>query len=169
MAQQLRENQSLFPAPISSLQALPYTPLLLLIVITCINVCIYVFLNMYICIPKYYLSVYIVLLVCVWRDDHQVPHASLVCSFLLERTSSFRSQHPQLPAVLPGRLRPRILFLSTLTCPLVLFLFNSRLGSHVGETLWVSLLTFLGAAVSQQTPWRWWEGRTSVCIRNLWL
>lgn len=51
------------------------------------------------------------------------------------------------------RVRPHGLSPSTFSCPLVSFLLNSYLGSHVGKTLWVFLLTALGSTTSQQIPW----------------
>lgn len=55
----------------------------------------------------------------------------------LEETISLILSILELPIVLSLRIRLHGLFFSTLACLLVLSLFSSDLGSHVGENLWI--------------------------------
>lgn len=109
----------------------------------------------HICIPKYInttCSVYTVLLECMFsfgiswsvgvlfpaEDDFSCARHSLVaCSFLCSW----------------WRVKASWSFPISFSCPLASFLSSSYLGSHLGKTLWVCLLTALGSTTSQQIPW----------------
>ena len=59
---------------------------------------------------------------------------------------------PQLPLVLSVGLKPPGLSPVHLSVSFVASLFSSCLGNHVGGTLCVYLLTFLGDTVSEKIP-----------------
>lgn len=79
-------------------------------------------------------NLYNVTCVCVFRANHLALGSQLVCSSL-RGTSSFIPDFPQLPIVLCLGWGLEDFSPSILACPLVLFIWTSYVGSHVGETL----------------------------------
>lgn len=115
-----------------------------------INYCYMMHVYLYTYITKYNLISLYVILMCVFGGVLYCVTSWWVC-YSLRQTISPTLRTPWWRDALYIRLRPPALSMSLFPC-LLLFLFGSCLNSHVGETPWLSLLTFLGDASHSKAP-----------------
>lgn len=87
----------------------------------------------------------------VFKMDHLALDNQLVCSLLGKATSPALS-FPQLLVVLCVEYKLHGPFLVYFGLSIGVNLVQLTLGGHVGETLWMWLLTLLDDTVSRQTP-----------------